>query len=829
MTTAANYTEVAQQLYLAYFGRPADPAGLTNLTAALLAGGAPTSIAGFKDAYASGGIVKTVLDSFGTSAESNALYTGTDSQFISAVYQHMLGRDPLLSGLQFWTNALRNHEMSRAEAAVQIMAAAVKPDANAADAATVAHRVTMATLFTAALDTPTEIAFYQGSAVAQEVRDLISAYSGSYDPVSLGAYISQYLDQRTQPTPMGVILTLQHGPDVATGGAGNDTINAPSDAAGGDTLEAQDSVDGALGTDTMNLATQGVVAGGAAVKNVETVNLSSGHAITSADLSGWTGLTKLNISGSGAIGGVVVAAGTDVNVSAGHGNISLSGGHNVVLSTNGGNLVVGLGTAASGSVAAFNTTAGGTTSVDTSGFATVVSTDGAVTISDTTGFIVSAGASVALADRSAHAAALASASAASAAALADTDAAGVAKLAAAAAVNTLAALAGDIAVATNVSADASTALSVQKATTAAFHAGAITAAQKIALDGAFGAALPTSQAAAAAAAQALLTPIQAAADKASAAAIAADVANDGAANGALGAANAAVSADQTAAAAAAGVVVTATSNTALATATVNGNFGAVGNAITDTSAHHDTLTAVTLNNAGATTITGQAMVNLSASDMVDDVTIVNATGGHSTALALSGIAGGLYTDDHAARLTIAADGSAQNVLRGLHAGAATAIAVTGAGGLDFGTLDVAAGAVINATASSGNNAVSVAAGLSYLGGAGADTVTTGAVAQTAAVSGGAGGADKLILTSSANAAAAPAALFAGFEVLQVNSGVVANVANFTASTFSSVVLSGDAEVDGLNATEATHVALTGGAQAIVLGVSGATTPGQLDS
>lgn len=589
MATASDYTEVTQQLYLAYFGRPADPTGLANMTAALLAGGAPTRIADFNQAYAAGGVVKTLLDSFANSAESSALYTGDDSQFVTAIYYNVLGRAPDLDGLAFWSGALHNHEMTRGEAAVQIMAAAVKPDANPPDAATVTGRMAMASLFTNELITLQDVNYYVGQQAAQEVRDLVRLYAGTGDASTLRAAIDDFLATHHNPIPMGVVVALVHGPDHVTGGPGNDTINAPSDALAGDTLEAGDNIDGADGRDTMLLATQGVVTRGATVRNVETVNLSSDHAITAADLSGWTGLSTLNITGAGAVGGVLAASTTDISLAAGHGAVTLNGGHHVLARTAHGDITIGANQAASGNVTASNSAAGGAINVNAAGFATLVAQDGAVNITGTTSFIASAYTAVALADRHAHLAAQASASAAVATAQASGDTAALA-----------------------------------------------------------------------------------------------------AATSALNAANATVHADADAAAAAAHVVVTATSNTALSTATVNGNYGSSGNAITDGSAQHNTLTSVTLNNAGAITLTGQAITSVSATGMSDNVTIVNHTAGHVTTLTLNGVAGGSYTDDGAATVRLVADGGTANVLDSLHAAAARTLIITGSGGVDLGTLTGAA-------------------------------------------------------------------------------------------------------------------------------------------
>eukprot|EP01035_Chromulina_nebulosa_P044077 gene44077-59687_t len=150
MAAAAEYVQVAQQIYVAYFGRPADLFGLNNMIANLAASNAPTSIAGLKDAYKTNGTVKSIIDNFGSSPESQALYAGADdAAFVTAIYQNVLNRDPLIGGLTFWVTALARKDMTRAEAATQIMAAAVKEGGNAADAAIVNSKIAVATNFTA--------------------------------------------------------------------------------------------------------------------------------------------------------------------------------------------------------------------------------------------------------------------------------------------------------------------------------------------------------------------------------------------------------------------------------------------------------------------------------------------------------------------------------------------------------------------------------------------------------------------------------------------------------------------------------------------------------
>src|SRR6185437_15991115 len=74
MSTASSYTSVVQELYLAYFGRPADPTGLQNFAAALLGVSAPTTLAGIAAAYSTNAEVKGLINSFATSTESGIQY-----------------------------------------------------------------------------------------------------------------------------------------------------------------------------------------------------------------------------------------------------------------------------------------------------------------------------------------------------------------------------------------------------------------------------------------------------------------------------------------------------------------------------------------------------------------------------------------------------------------------------------------------------------------------------------------------------------------------------------------------------------------------------------
>ena len=605
------------------------------------------------------------------------------------------------------------------------------------------------------------------------------------------------------------------------GTPGNDTFNAALDD-GAMTFTSLDAIDGGAGSDTLNIVSTGSLAAvGASVKNVETVNLISSSAIADADVTGFTGLETLNVTSSDAIGGVKAAATTNVNVLNGLDDVTVQGGKNVVVNTSGGNIKVGDVTAAAGNVTATNSNEGGIIELKGAGVLTATAKKGGIEFTNGTSVNATASQAVAASVVAANVAAKTAADAAALLATNDDDASGKAKEAAADKVTALTVLATAITNATNST--VGELLSIQAATNAAYLAKAITSAEKIAIDTAFAGAatVPAGKTAA----KAVLTPLQTAATAASTAAIAADVVNDAQAAAAKVAADAAVDADVLKAALVDDVGVIATDNTALVSASVKGNYGAI-NTIGDGSVLANTLTTVTLENAGNTTITGKAVTQVNATGQSANVTVNNSTADHTQNYTLSGITGGTYSNGNATTVNIVSNGTATNVLTGLVSSSATKVNLSGTAGLTFGTTVLAAAAVIDASANSGDNQISIAAGQKYVGGSGKDTVTAGSVLQTATVDGGAGTTDTLVLTSATAFGTTGAARFLNFEVLETTVDV--DVSKFTASSIGSVIMSGDSDVTGLTAAQAANVTIKADATPTI-GVTGATTVGQLDT
>lgn len=135
-----------QGIYVALFGRPADPAGLAY----------------WAGVTKNGADLSEMLRVLPSLAEYTDQYAGkTPDQVITTVYQNLFGRAPDAEGLAFFKGQLASGAQSLATIAVNIM-----QGAQGDDKADVTAKVGAAELFTASLDTPGEIAAYNGAGAA---------------------------------------------------------------------------------------------------------------------------------------------------------------------------------------------------------------------------------------------------------------------------------------------------------------------------------------------------------------------------------------------------------------------------------------------------------------------------------------------------------------------------------------------------------------------------------------------------------------------------------------------------------------------------------------
>ncbi|MBI3230326.1 MAG: DUF4214 domain-containing protein [Burkholderiales bacterium] len=96
-----------QQLYIAYFGRPADTGGLQY----------------WHDVVANnGGDLGAVSAAFSTSPEYKALVAGkSNTAIVENIYQQLFGHKPDAGGLAFWANQLDSGNMTVDKASAEIM------------------------------------------------------------------------------------------------------------------------------------------------------------------------------------------------------------------------------------------------------------------------------------------------------------------------------------------------------------------------------------------------------------------------------------------------------------------------------------------------------------------------------------------------------------------------------------------------------------------------------------------------------------------------------------------------------------------------------------
>ncbi|MGO4468337.1 DUF4214 domain-containing protein [Pseudoduganella sp. RAF53_2] len=286
---AQDYVAIVEQLYVSYFGRPADYFGLQNFTAQLNSIGAPKDITALNAAVQADKAGTTALsklvNSFASSDESKALY-GSDnspigiSKFLVSVFQNVIGRTPDLGpGWDFWYNALSSGALSRADAALAIAEGALSNTTpqGLLDAQAVLNKQKVASAFTAALDTPEKINAYSTAAAVATATGLLKDVTATTDVAAYQANVLAAVDTVVSGSIPSTTSNLTTGVDTLTGTNGNDTYNAVigNATATDDSLNALDSVDGGAGSDTLVLldkkTTGSTLPSGIVIKNVENI------------------------------------------------------------------------------------------------------------------------------------------------------------------------------------------------------------------------------------------------------------------------------------------------------------------------------------------------------------------------------------------------------------------------------------------------------------------------------------------------------------------------------------------------------------------------------
>jgi hypothetical protein len=136
------YDAQIQTMYIGYFGRPADPGGLTYYSDLMNQFGGDNTV---------------MLDDFWNSAESQGLYTQSAlSAKIAQVYEYLFGRPADGGGVTYWSDLVATGRIT-----IPSVAYTVAYNAQAADAAVLEKKRSAARAFMNALDTDDKKARYQ--------------------------------------------------------------------------------------------------------------------------------------------------------------------------------------------------------------------------------------------------------------------------------------------------------------------------------------------------------------------------------------------------------------------------------------------------------------------------------------------------------------------------------------------------------------------------------------------------------------------------------------------------------------------------------------------
>jgi hypothetical protein len=173
----AEITTQVQELYVAYFGRPADYFGLQYWTKTA------ATPSGYRD----------MVEAFATSAEYLVLVAGMDNRaLVDAVYEHLFGRAAETAGIDYWAGLLDSKTISIGDVVTSVAGGAQGLDSFVYEA-----KVQTSEIFTDHLDQVNERLAYTGSfanALAHNylaaINDEVSA-AHALDPANIDALIAK--------------------------------------------------------------------------------------------------------------------------------------------------------------------------------------------------------------------------------------------------------------------------------------------------------------------------------------------------------------------------------------------------------------------------------------------------------------------------------------------------------------------------------------------------------------------------------------------------------------------------------------------------------------
>jgi len=241
MAIVATHVAAVQELYVAYFGRPADPAGLDYWTNIVEAQGSTAAVSA----------------TFATSPEYIVTYYGkTNAQIVDQIYSNLFGRAADATGKAYWVDLL-NKGTIKVDTIVAEVAAAAHLAGNT-DAERLENKVAGATAFTAEIDTPAEVAGYNGTAALTQAKAFLTGITtdatltAAINPATLEATVAAVVKA-------GTPFSLESG--VAALRAANEAVEDFLEENDLDASTAADDLEDAVDEAAGDIATEGGVTG----------------------------------------------------------------------------------------------------------------------------------------------------------------------------------------------------------------------------------------------------------------------------------------------------------------------------------------------------------------------------------------------------------------------------------------------------------------------------------------------------------------------------------------------------------------------------------------
>jgi hypothetical protein len=284
----ANTTTDIQKLYIAYFNRPADPAGLAYWTASNMS-------------------ITAIANSFAEQTEYRAVFAGQSTEtIVSTLYVNLFGRAAEPAGLLYWVGEINVGRSTLGSAAINILSGAKDADKVAIDS-----KVKAADSFTTAIEPSTDaIVAYSKAGGTAAAKTWLGAVTTDATALSQIAAQSAVIKSIIDGTTSNIALT--NGTDKLAGTSFEaGLVYTPDGSKRVNALQDEDQLTGTGASNTLTATLGNANDNGGQVITPKLINIqnlnvaftgsssagnTSNNAVTDLDLQDATGLREISVN-----------------------------------------------------------------------------------------------------------------------------------------------------------------------------------------------------------------------------------------------------------------------------------------------------------------------------------------------------------------------------------------------------------------------------------------------------------------------------------------------------------------------------------------------------